>query len=206
MHQVARFFSYVFHPLWMPALVFFLALRTDPYLRAFFPKELSILFILMLGINIVAPGLSVLFMLRNKLISDIEITQRKERIVPFFIVLMYYLITYTMLRRAELPVPVSIYSMFLGVILTLLIAILVNSVWKISIHMMASGGMVGTFLGLFQIHSYGDPGMLIVLLAIATLLAFSRIYQGKHSVAQVYAGFLVGVLINYFALAGNWVI
>jgi len=205
MPQASRIISYVFHPLWMPLISFLLAINTDPYFLSFFPKELFNLFLIILAINIIAPGLSLIFMWKRGLIGDLEISKRSERLVPFFIVLVYYLLSYLMLKQRDLPVPPAVYSMFLGVILTLLTSILVNAVWKISIHMMAAGGLTGAFLGLFSVHNYSHPPVLMACIGISAAVAFARIYSGRHIPSQVYAGFLTGVLINYMALSQSWI-
>ena len=206
MKQLANLISYIFNPLWMPVYIFFLGVYTDPYLYAFFPRELMGLFVLILGINVVAPGLSLLFMLRKGLISDLDVSDRRERLAPYLLVLMYYVISYFMLRRTGVPVPTAILSMFLSVMAVLVVSMAINAYWKISVHMMASGGLVGTFLAFFYMHGYSNPLLLCVLIAIAASVAASRIYLGRHTPAQVYAGFIGGVMISFWAIAGAWVI
>jgi len=203
---LARLISYLFHPLWMPVYIFFLAVNTDPYLYAFFPREMITLFILILGINVIAPGLSMLFMLRKGLIGDLDVTNRKERLVPFLLVLMYYLISYIMLRYWALPVPSVIYSMFISVMLVIILALIVNAYWKISIHMMGVGGLLGSFLGLFYLHGYSNVNLTALLILIAALTGFARLYTNKHDLPQVYVGFGAGVVISFWAIAGSVVI
>lgn len=202
----ARLISYLFHPLWMPVYIFFLAVNFDPYLYAFFPREMITLFVLILGINVIAPGLSMLFMLKRGLIGDLEVTNRKERLVPFLLVLMYYLISYIMLRYWELPIPAVIYSMFLSVMLVIVIALVINSWWKISIHMMGVGGLLGSFLGFFYLHEYSSVNLLAILILVAALTGFARLYMGKHDLPQVYVGYGLGALISFWAIAGAFVI
>ncbi len=201
MLQFARIISAVFHPLGMPLAIFFIAVLFDPYFRNFFPAQLIGLFAIILMINIIAPGLSLYFMWKRGLIGDLNISKRSERWLPFFIVLVYYALSYYMLRQRDLPIPYAVYSMFLGVIITLIAAILVNSFWKISIHMMSAGGLVGTFAGLFVLHQYSNATLLAGLIAIASFVGFSRIITKNHTPAQVYVGFVVGFLLNYATIS-----
>jgi membrane-associated phospholipid phosphatase len=206
MLRLAKLISVVFHPLGMPLGIFIIALLFDPYFSNFFPPQLIGLFTVILLVNIIAPGISLYFMWKRGLIADLDISKRSERWIPFFIVLVYYLLSYYMLRQRDLPVPFAVYSMFLGVIITLFVSIVINSIWKISIHMMAAGGLVGTFAGLFIAHHYTNIGLLSGLIAIAAFVGFARIYTGNHTAAQVYAGFLVGFLLNFSALALGWIV
>jgi len=202
----SRLISYIFHPLWMPVYIFFIAITVDPYLYAFFPRALISLFVIVLGINVIAPGLSMLFMWKRGLIVDLELSNRNERIVPYALVLMYYSISYFMLQRTELPIPLPIYSMFIGVIVSLAIAVVVNLVWKISVHGIGVGGLIGTFLALFHLHDYSIPLLLCGFILIASLVGFARIFMGKHTLNQVYAGTLLGFTVSYCSIYYNWVI
>lgn len=206
MLSFARFISYLFHPLWMPVYIFFLAINVDPYLYAFFPRPLIGLFVVVLGINVLAPGLSMLFMWKRGLIADLELSNRKERAVPYVLVLMYYSISYFMLQKTDLPIPLPIYSMFIGVIVSLVIAVLINLVWKISVHAIGVGGLIGTFLALFHLHGYSIPLLLSGFILVASLVGFARVFLEKHTLNQVYAGSLLGILISYCSIYYTWVI
>jgi membrane-associated phospholipid phosphatase len=206
MRLIANLISYIFHPLWMPVYIFFLAVNTDPYLYAFFPRELMGMFVLILAINVVAPGVSILFMKKKGLISDLDVSNRKERFAPYLLVLMYYAISYFMLRRTGIPIPTAVLSMFMSIIIILVVSLSINAYWKISVHTMATGGLVGTFLAFFYLHGYSNALLLSALIIVAALVAASRVYLGKHTLSQVYAGFAGGLILSFLAISGSWVI
>lgn len=76
-----------------------------------------------------------------------------------------------------------------------LISLLVNYFEKISIHMLAMGGIFGTFAGL-AIGFHYDLWLILFLLALASgLTGFARLKLKAHTEAQVYSGFGLGVLV-----------
>ena len=76
-----------------------------------------------------------------------------------------------------------------------LISLLVNYLTKISIHMVAMGGIFGTFAGLANGFHY-DLWLILFILALASgLTGFARLKLNAHTEAQVYTGFAVGVFV-----------
>lgn len=195
MNSFAKVVSFVFHPLWMPLVTLLLLYLIDPYLGL---SDGQFKFLLkMLLICIVAPGLSLLVMLKTKLVSDIEVSNKKERYIPFALVILYYILTYTFLRLNHVPLPNAVYAMLFSLIVSLFIASLVNMQTKVSIHLMAMGGVLGTLLAFSQIHMIGIGSYMSVWLLLSALLAWSRIYQDLHTNAQTYLGFGLGFLLHY---------
>ena len=58
---------------------------------------------------------------------------------------IYYIMAYVMVLRFNVPDVIS--SMVLGAIICLVCAIAINLRWKISIHMLGLGGVVGAIIG-----------------------------------------------------------
>ena len=96
MNSFAKVVSFVLHPLWMPLVTFLLLYVLDPYLGLHF--EHFKLILLLLLTCILAPGLSLLVMVKMKLVSDIEVSNKEERYIPFALVIFYYILTYGLLR------------------------------------------------------------------------------------------------------------
>jgi membrane-associated phospholipid phosphatase len=80
----------------------------------------------------------------------------------------------------------------LGASINLAIALVVSIWWKISLHMIGIGGLVGLFFALstriyFEITTY-----LIAAVAIAGIVAWARLRLNTHNPPQVYVGFILG--------------
>lgn len=195
MRLAANIISYVFHPLWMPLMVFGLAMWIDPYLIA---QRAVIPFItIVLIVNVVAPAASIWLMVKRGMVSSKEIHGRRERLGPFIVVATYYFVTYWFLRPRTMILSEPLVAMFCAVWVGLIITMLINLKWKISVHMLAQGGMIGCLLALSNLHFLRVGPLVILLVLIAGWVGFSRLYLQAHTHAQVYAGFILGFVVNY---------
>ncbi|MFZ6051978.1 hypothetical protein [Halocola ammonii] len=206
MTRIAQIVSVVFHPLWMPLYLFLGAWWIDPYMRAFLPLGLLKYLLFVLGINVVAPLVSILMLRYRNLISSLHLRKREERLLPFIIVLAYYILTYFLLRLKAVPIPEVVYSMLLCLILVLTAVLIINFWWKISVHLTAAGGVLGTLIGLSTIHQFDVSFWLYVVLGLAGIIAFARLQLREHSSLQVYAGFLLGGSISYWLVSAQFMI
>ena len=108
-------------------------------------------------------------------------------------IFLFYLV-YNMLSNSGLPAIISLMSL-VSAFLTLAILI-ITLFWKISIHTTAMGGMLASFICISGELSISPVIICAVLILLCGLVAFSRIKTNAHQPAQVYAGFLMGILIT----------
>lgn len=128
------------------------------------------------------------------MVSSVDLTDRRERTIPFSITLMLYAITagYFFFARA----PWWLTAFMLGGLLALAIAMIVNRRWKISAHATGAGALTAMTL-LLALHSPAPAAMLPVITAVllaAGLTGTARLILQRHTAGQVYAGFAVGFL------------
>lgn len=195
MTRAATVVSYVLHPLWMPLMTLSLAYWMDPFLGLHPPVFRFLLFILV--VNTVAPGLSVLFMIRRGVITDLEIRRKRERFVPFVLFLFYYGLSYILIRIRVEYVPIDVLTVFFALLVSLIVGMLFTLRTKISMHLMAIGGLCGTLSALNQMHLLSRGYIIAAVLIGAGILGWARIRMGVHSHQQVYLGFSVGFLVHY---------
>lgn len=84
----------------------------------------------------------------------------------------------------------------LGCTFVILVAEIITFFWKISLHTIGMGGLLGFFLEM-MLHMQGTTIFSILfpfLVIIAGLVGTSRLYLNAHTPAQVYAGYAVGFL------------
>jgi membrane-associated phospholipid phosphatase len=202
--QFSKFLSLIFHPLGMPMLIYILVRWIDPYYIA--PAEADFFVFLLLGINIVAPALSILIMIKFKMVSSIDLHDRKERWAPYLLVILYYLLSYGLLRYYGPALPTEVFSFILSVIVSLLLSLGINFFWKISVHMLGQGGVFGSLISLSILHRADVSIIIIACLIMSALTGFSRLRLNAHTHQQVYAGFILGMLCNLVILCGEWFI
>ncbi|MBL7943419.1 MAG: hypothetical protein JNM00_11660, partial [Flavobacteriales bacterium] len=104
--QFARLLSFVFHPLWMPLVTYYSVYLLDD--SVLLTPHGHYLILLLLCLSIIAPAMSIMIMIRHGLLSNLELSERKERTVPYLIVLFYYALMLVVLwwRAPSLPGPV----------------------------------------------------------------------------------------------------
>ncbi|MCB0761108.1 MAG: hypothetical protein KDC12_06245 [Flavobacteriales bacterium] len=182
----------------MPLITFIVASAMDPFLVSH-PQVGRFLYTVLI-INVLAPTLSVWLMHRRGLITSTTLDERKERLGPFLVVIAYYFISYWFLRPQEFALSPQLVAMFAGVWISLLISMLITLKWKISIHMLAQGGFIGTLMALNQVHFLNAGNIVVLLVLVSGWVGFARLVLKAHTHAQVYAGFLLGWAVNYVVI------
>ncbi len=203
MKNAARLISYLGHPIFLPLLGLYLALNSDSYLNYFTPEDAKLKLYLLFAIHsILLPGLSLMVMRRTHLISSMQLINREERTLPFLVNIVYIAMIYYLLR--DPAVPQIITSMIAGMLVLQVSVLLLNFRWKISIHCLGAGGLVGGYLALSQVLEFN--GVLITtLLVLATgIIATSRLILQAHKAAEVYTGLLIGFCMEYLIVKNEW--
>jgi hypothetical protein len=129
-------------------------------------------------------------------INSLEMETRKERNLPFLASLVCYLAGAYLLFT--LPVPRIFAMMITGAAIAILWCFLINLFWKISIHMVGIGGVMGILFAYGYYFRAEVLISLIILSLLAGLLGSARLYKGAHIPSQVYLGFIGGFSIEFF--------
>lgn len=199
MVTAARWISVLLHPLFMPLYTLALVLWVDPHLAYFLPDHVRYFMLAMVTVmTILFPMVSTLLLLRARMLTSLEMPTREERVAPFVMTLLYYCMTYYLLQQSPLhPVVLSIFA---GIILAMLLTILFNMKWKVSIHMVGVGGVVGSLAALVTIHSLPLLPVISITLILAGVLGTARLIAGSHEPAHIYSGMAIGMTATYFSV------
>jgi membrane-associated phospholipid phosphatase len=191
MDTVAKLISAFLHPFVMPAATLMLLLHFDIYLSL--RIEMFIYLALVISINSIAPAISLWFMYKRNLISDLDIRNRKERVKPFLIVLSYYTLAYILtLDISGVSVPELYRSLMLGLVLSIFAGWLITLKFKISMHMLASGGVLAAILiSAIRLETL-DLQWIAGIIISGGIVGWSRVYLGAHTLKEVYSGYAVG--------------
>jgi membrane-associated phospholipid phosphatase len=192
--KIAKLLSVLFHPLLMPTYAILILFNINSHYLHVLPFEYKLILLGFVFIfTFILPAVSMFFMVKLKLVESIEMHSSKERPIPLIIVALFFYATYHIFR--ELPVD-TIFTMFmLGATVLVLLSLLINYIYKISLHMMALGGLLATLIGFsFLIHQ-DIRSYIFLLIIIAGITGTARLKLNAHSPSQVYAGFLVGVSV-----------
>lgn len=193
MRRLALVVSYVLHPLWMPFILLVLLWSVDPWLRL---QPTMVVYVgSILLINAVAPALSIYVLHRRGALSDLEVSRRDERRVPFLVVLFYQVLGYYALTRPGVFLPVEVLSLVLGMIAALVVGMLLTRWIKVSMHLLAQGGALAGLWSFHLIHDLGLGDVLPLGFVMAGVVGWSRMRLGVHTVRELSLGFLIGFAV-----------
>jgi len=189
---LAKIISVVFHPLLM--LVYGLAIIfSAPTLFGYLPVDVKKLLFLIVLVNNVFLPLSLLpFFMHRNLISSWTINDRKERTIPLILTTVLYGTTSFIIFRYQIPFFLKSY-IFSAFFLSLAVTV-INLWWKISLHSVAAGALLGIVLLLsFRMHTALVGYLILVTITGGSVLS-SRLRLNYHNPPQVWLGFLTGFL------------
>ncbi|MCB9335344.1 MAG: hypothetical protein H6586_04295 [Flavobacteriales bacterium] len=199
MRQLAIFFSFVFHPLLIPALGLIIVFNSNSYVNYAIPLELKQATLLLVTVTtFVIPSLITLLLLHRNMISSIEMPTSKERILPYGFTIVFYILTIYLLKRA--PIPQIIFDFMIGALISVFSAFFINLKWKISAHMIGIGGLSSALICMaFVLNT--DLFLFVVLAFFASgLVASSRLFLEAHTPKQLIAGYILGASCQIFAI------
>jgi hypothetical protein len=198
--KVAQFLSIVLHPVLMPLYALLLIFRQSTYFSYTVSPEEKFALFSIIGLNtFLLPVIISYILVKRGWIKSLEMQKKEERMMPFFTNLVLMLLAAFMIYKLRLPR--VFFLLTLGAAAAISIAIIINTKWKISIHMIGIGGLIGTFFGLSTFLLVDLRMMIILFLLIAGLLGAARISIGAHRPSQIYVGFFAGFLCEYLLLS-----
>lgn len=195
---VATVISIVLHPLFMAVYgIALLFVYTD--FKYIFSNQLDKFLFPVTIFSSVIPGISIYLLRRIGYISSYSLDRKEERFLPFVVTFLSYLVLFFYFYKAGL------YTWFLSTILVapllLIVCGAINTRWKISAHMAGIGGLIGTVFSVcYNIKGQNPYFLFIILIILAGALGASRLILRKHTPAQVYIGFLVGLVVSYITV------
>jgi len=183
----------------MPFFAVVLVMNLNTYIAYSISPQVQRIIISLVFITTGAlPVLTAIILLQKGMIRSLEMESIAERRIPFISTAVFYLICFYLLR--QLPVPRLLSLMVLGATITIFIAWLLSFRWKVSIHMIGIGGLIGMLFGLSQILNADLLTIIITSTIFSGLLGTSRLILGAHTPKQVYIGFLIGFLTEWLVI------
>jgi hypothetical protein len=191
---LAQIFSFVFHPIFISLyVVFFIAFVNPSYFAGFsLADKKNTLLIIALN-TVFFPGIVILLLKALGFINSIFLHTQKDRIVPYMATSIFIFWTYTVFKE-QARYPVIISSFVFGVFLAASGALLANIYFKISMHAVGMGGLVGIGVVIMQSNTMLMTWPLCVALLTAGLVCTSRLIVSNHTSKDIYTGLAVGFL------------
>ncbi len=197
-NNFSKFFSFVFHPLIMPSIGILILFNSNSYINFLTFDAKKIIFLIVFISTFLLPLLFVPFYFFHNIIKNLEMSNHKERIIPFATTSVVYLFCYFLLHR--LAVPIIIESFILASFITILVLLIISYKWKISAHMIGIGGLAGTIVGFSFLLGVNLMFYLLPVIILSGLIASSRMILKTHNPPQVYSGWIIGFVVTSTSL------
>lgn len=200
MMRFAQFISVVGHPLFMPLYAMLLIFQYNPYIDLQVTEDVQKIVLVILAVfTILLPLITAFVLQKLGVVKSIYMKTAEERKWPFLFSVLWYYLGFELLT--EIPLPVSLFLLMIGAIAVILVAHLITLRWKISVHMLGIGGVIGAMIGLSQRFEFNHFHLILVLFLLAGLIGFARLKTNSHNYRQVYAGFVLGVIIEWVTVS-----
>ena len=185
--RIARHVSNILAPatISLPFIVLVAFYQSQDQLTAFIYACITLFFLS------VGPLLYIIIGVRLGKLSDIDVSRRSQRVGPFIFGIVSVMIGWLVLALTNGPrnlQTVMIITVFSGIIM-----MAITFWWKISMHASSLGG-VATMLTVL----YG--AVMLPLFVLLVLVSWSRVVLRRHTVTQVIAGSLAGIVLSLVIL------
>jgi hypothetical protein len=215
--MIAKFISFVLHPLFIMFYVMVLLVLLQPYafgVQNITEKRAITMLLGIFASTVVLPGFGILLLKPLGFMDSYQTPGRQERIGAYIILIIMYVWVYKNLSSG-FGFPDISAQVFLGATIAICVAFFINNFIKISAHMNGVGGLVGAIF-LLLVNNY--PGGLIAfpfmgqfvsvslttILILAVLLAgatgYARLALKAHTYQELILGFSVGFGCQVIAL------
>ncbi len=185
--------SKILHPILIPSYGALLLAFFDPYISPYLELNFKI-FIpsTVLFFTGLIPTSVIFAMMWTGKVSDMDISNGDQRNSPFIITLIGYIACTYLLWYIGMPIYWS--STLLGATICILFVTTINIKWKISAHSAAMGGLVGGIIGIGYTFQINNSLLIATAIILSGLVCASRIFLRVHSLAQIIAGWILGLI------------
>ncbi|HSF46463.1 MAG TPA: hypothetical protein VLA58_10655 [Chitinophagaceae bacterium] len=196
---LARLVSYLFHPLlvgvYMAAYMIFI---NPVYYNYVDPREKILSLATVFNNNFVFPVVVVLLLKGLGFIKSIYLDTAKERIVPYMASIIFFFWTwYVFYNKPEAPQTMK--DMLQGIFYASILAMIANIYFKISMHAIGMGGLIGMMLMILFEGKMLSPLPFMVSILFAGMVMTSRLIASDHKKGDIVAGFVVGLFSQLLA-------
>lgn len=189
----ANLISIIFQPLLIPTYLFGGMFLFYPLVLSPLTWEVGKWVILLVHITtFVIPLLSLLLLRLFKNLHSLSMPERKERIVPFFYIAGFYVVS-TWMIHDRLQLHSLITKLLLIISLLILLLAVITLFFKISAHSIGISGLFGIIWALsFKFPEEQFALALAICSIMAGLVFSSRLYLNAHKFSEVVLGALLG--------------
>ena len=118
--------------------------------------------------------------------------------MPYIISIVCYFTCYYIMGLLKIPHFMG--GILVAALMIQIVCAIINVWWKISTHSAAIGGVTGAIVAFSLIFSFNPVWWLCLVLVLAGMVGTARMILRQHSLAQVVAGFFVGLVCAFYII------
>ncbi len=197
---ISNVLSGIFSPLFAPTFALVAALWITPLAHATERARFSSAAVVFFITAIIPLGIIIALMRTGK-VSDMAITDRRQRSVPFALSSLCYFGASFYLRQCQAPSWLCLF--FIGAGLAAICALAISLKWKISAHLLGLGGVCGMliWLAVHRLTTIAPVTWIIAAIVLSGAVASSRIFLNRHTPAQTYGGWALGLVLTIVTMS-----
>ena len=195
----AKLISFLFHPLFVGIMLMLFITYVHPiFFIAVSEKARLFKVLTFVNNNFVFPVLIVLLMRGLGFSKSIYMRTPKERIVPYVSSIIFFFWTYYVFRNQP-DSPQILIDFCQGIFLTACLGLIFNNFFKISMHAMGMGGMIGLMLVIILSGQSYALWPLPAAIFLTGLVCTARLIITDHTREEILTGLLVGIGTQIFS-------
>lgn len=197
----ANILSYIFHPLFVPLYAaYFLMFIHPTYFVGYGAPQKYWLLIRICYTMVFFPIITVLLLKAIGFIESVFLKTQKDRIIPYIACGIYFFWAYLVFRN-QYAIPKVLTAFTFAVFLSSSVALIANIYYKISMHAIGVGGVVGLLLIILKSNTMLITGPLAIAILIAGMVCTARLLVSNHTNKEIYMGLAVGIFCQFVAAA-----
>ncbi|MBX5438944.1 MAG: hypothetical protein IRZ29_05320 [Thermoflavifilum sp.] len=197
---IAMAISVIFHPLWMPFAISAFLLWVHRYELPQIDAYTHFRVMSSICVNTLILPLGTLLLLKaTGFVSSIQLPNRRDRIVPYMAIMIYYWWIYRVFAFDK-AFPQVLNPFLLGNFVAIILVFLCNIFFKISAHATAAGSILAVMI-LLSKDPYLNPSLpIMAAILLSGFILTSRLVLHAHQPVEVYTGFVVGFVSQMLAV------
>ena len=124
----------------------------------------------------------------------IELGHRERRMMPYAISILCYFFCIWLMKLQHIPHFMC--GIVVAALVVQIVCAIINVWWKISTHTAAIGGVAGALFIFAEYFGFNPVWWFCLVFILAGVLGSARMILRQHTLGQVVAGFLVGIVCS----------
>lgn len=189
----------IFHPVFVNLFSFWLLFQVCPPLAFGIPPKMQQFILLFVFASTgIIPIIMVTVLRITGRVKSFMLHSKEERNMPYLLTtLLYFFCFYNFYK---LNINGIILNYLLACTIIVLMVMLINRFYKISIHMASMGALTGLIATMSYYNAADIRHLLVSAFVVSGLVGSARAFAGAHTFWQIVLGFAGGFCVMFFAL------